>query len=135
MRVAEKKPKRQVKARESVREQSARKANSPNKPRKVTRVVKTAGKPLGAAKRVSKKEYHPLNMPDTKVGRFLNRRVRFFPRYFTDAWTELKLVTWPSRRETARMTTAVVIFAVAFGGIVYGLDYGLDKLFRQLLLG
>lgn len=47
---------------------------------------------------------------------------------------ELKLVTWPGRREGLRLTSAVIVFSVIFSVILAGVDYGLDKVFKQLLL-
>ncbi len=36
-------------------------------------------------------------------------------RFITDAISELRKVTWPSREETKRLTTMVVIISVAMG--------------------
>lgn len=63
-----------------------------------------------------------------KVGRFL------VPKYFRDSWVELKQVSWPDRLQTLRLTGAVIAFAVVFGIAIAIVDYGLDKLFRQLLI-
>jgi preprotein translocase SecE subunit len=43
-------------------------------------------------------------------------------------------VTWPTWRESRRLTGAVILFSVIFGGLIAIVDYGLDKLFKQLLL-
>lgn len=56
------------------------------------------------------------------------------PPYIRNAWRELRLVTWPNARQTRRLTFAVVVFSLIFGGIVAIVDYGLDKLFRALIL-
>jgi preprotein translocase subunit SecE len=64
--------------------------------------------------------------------RFIGRIVGF--RYIRGSWQELKLVTWPSKRDGRRLTTAVIIFSVVFGALIAVVDYGLDKLFKQLLL-
>jgi preprotein translocase SecE subunit len=70
---------------------------------------------------------------------FRLRAVRFIGRilglgYFRRSWQELKHVTWPTRREGRRLTTAVIIFSIVFGALIAVVDYGLDKLFRQVLL-
>jgi len=70
---------------------------------------------------------------------FRLRPVRFIGRvlglsYLRSSWQELKHVTWPTKREGRRLTTAVIIFSVIFGALIAIVDYGLDKLFRQLLL-
>lgn len=56
------------------------------------------------------------------------------PRYFINAWREVRQVVWPSRRETWRLTLAVFIFALVFGAMVAGVDKGLDELFKKLVL-
>ena len=67
-----------------------------------------------------------------RVVRFIGRLLGF--SYLRSSWQELKLVTWPTRREGRRLTTAVIIFSVIFGALIAIVDYGLDKLFKQLLL-
>ena len=57
-----------------------------------------------------------------------------FPPYFRNSWKELRLVDWPDRTQTRRLTFAVVLFSLLFGTIIAGVDYGLDKLFRALIL-
>lgn len=47
---------------------------------------------------------------------------------------ELKLVTWPDWKLSWRLTWAVLVFSVFFGVIVAVVDFGLDKLFKQLIL-
>jgi len=46
----------------------------------------------------------------------------------------LRQVTWPNRKESRQLTLAVILFAVIFGAMVTVLDYGLDKVFKQVLL-
>ena len=50
--------------------------------------------------------------------------------YFTDSWSELKKVKWPSRKELISYTL-VVLFTVAFVTIYfYVLDLGISELLR-----
>ncbi len=56
------------------------------------------------------------------------------PPFMRNSWRELRQVTWPKPRESVRLTSAVLIFAVIFGVTVAIVDYGLDKLFKQVLL-
>lgn len=70
---------------------------------------------------------------------FRLRAVRFIGRilgfsFFRGSWQELTKVTWPTRREGRRLTTAVIIFSVVFGTLIALVDYGLDKLFKQFIL-
>lgn len=80
------------------------------------------------------KEYHPFKLPDNRAGRLLQKRGRLIPSYFKEAWQEISKVSWPNRRETTRLTIAVFIFAVIFTTIVAILDFGLDKLFREIII-
>lgn len=120
-------------ASETVRERAESKASSPAKPRRIRRTVKTVGRPLRAARRVGAKEIY-LPMPDNRFGRFLNKRRYFIPRYFRESWQELRLVSWPNRRETTKLTLAVFTFAIIFGFLVSITDYGLDQIFKRVLL-
>ena len=72
-----------------------------------------------------------------KLGRFKVVRVIgqiVWPKYFRNSWKELRLVTWPNRRETWQLTLAVIIFSVIFGVIIAVVDFGLDKAFKQLII-
>lgn len=66
------------------------------------------------------------------VGRILAKIL--FVSYIRSSWQELKKVTWPSFRQGWRLTFAVLIFALFFGIIVAIVDYGLDKIFRKVIL-
>lgn len=93
-----------------------------SKKRSLKAPVRRLGKPLkkvGTAARQGK---------TGKVGRFI------IPKYFRNSWQELRQVSWPDRRQTVRLTFAVMAFATVFGIAIAIVDYGLDKLFRELLL-
>ena len=132
--MAESKPKkRRLRPAETVRERTEKATKAPAKPRRLTRATKTAAKPIKAASNFGRREYY-LPMPENKVGRFLNKRRHIVPSYFRNSWRELRMVTWPSRRETWKLTFAVFMFAIIFGVVISITDYGLDKLFRKVLL-
>lgn len=82
----------------------------------------------------------PLKQIGHALGWFFHLRIiRFFGiilgfRFIRNSWRELKEVTWPGRREGLRLTSAVIVFSVVFSIILASVDYGLDKLFKQLLL-
>lgn len=90
------------------------------------------------AKRPLKKIRLPQNKvtaPIRKAGRGSRRVLGWLvPRYFINSWREVKQVTWPSRRETWRLTGAVFVFAIVFGVMIAAVDKGLDVLFRNLVL-
>ncbi len=124
--------KRVIKKPETVRERAA-KAETNRKPRRIKRASKTAVRPFKAMARTARKEVY-LPLPNTKAGRFLNKRRHVFPRYFGLAFKELKQVRWPGRRETTKLTFAVFLFAIFFALIISLTDYGLDKVFKKLIL-
>lgn len=64
-----------------------------------------------------------------------SRRFHIFPKILRNAWAEIRQVTWPGRKETFRLTIAVLIFSIIFGAFVAALDYGLGKLFKEVILG
>lgn len=104
---------------------------------KPKRVRSSAGKVASGFSRLrqkGRKEYH-LPLPDNKFGRILSKKVRFIPRFISNSWSEIRLVTWPNLPQTMRLTMAVFIFAVVFATIVGVLDYGLNKLFREVIIG
>jgi preprotein translocase SecE subunit len=119
---------------ETLRERTAR-ANKETEP-KARRIRKTAsavGKPLRAAHRVGKKTYY-LPMPNNKFGRIMNKHIRLFPRFFIDAWRELRQVQWPTGKQTMRLSWAVFIFSLVFGALIAVVDFGLDKLFKYVFI-
>lgn len=125
--------KRTLKKTETVRQRSERAEAAEPKGRHLKRTAGVVGKPFKAAHRVGKKEYY-LPLPDNRVGRFLNKRRRFIPSYFREAWQELRQVTWPDRRATVRMTYAVFIFSAVLILLTTVVDFGLDKVFRKVFL-
>jgi preprotein translocase SecE subunit len=77
----------------------------------------------------------PFLSPLAPIGKLLMKVLGWLvPRYFVNSWRELRLVTWPNRRETWRLTGAVFVFAVVFGALVWVVDLGLDQLFKRFVL-
>jgi len=54
--------------------------------------------------------------------------------YFEGAWRELKQVRWPNRSATWSLTLAVIVFSLFFAGLILGLDYVFNELFRKVFL-
>lgn len=127
------KTKRRIRPAETVRERAEKSSTAVKKPRRVRRTASVIAKPIISAHRFGQKEYY-LPMPSNKFGRFINKRRYVIPRYFREAWQELKGVKWPNRKETTQLTFAVFIFAIIFGILVAVTDYGLDKVFKKILL-
>ncbi len=60
------------------------------------------------------------------------KRSRF--AFFGDVISELRKVTWPSRRDTVRLTIMVIIVCFIVGIFLGALDYGFSELVSRLLL-
>ncbi len=67
-----------------------------------------------------------------RVMRFLGKILGI--KYLIDSFAELKMVAWPSVKQSRQLTFAVIIFSVVFGGVIAGMDFGLNKLFKEVLL-
>jgi preprotein translocase subunit SecE len=132
--MADKKKKRVLRKPETVRQRADKAASEkPQKKRRIRNAAHKVSKPFRWASSIGSKEWY-LPLPDNKAGRFMNKRRRLTPAFFVSAWKELRQVTWPTRKETWKLTFAVFIFAIFFGVLLAITDYGLDKLFRRLLL-
>lgn len=120
---------RRVRKIETVREKVEKSNAAAEKgevPSKVRKTLKATGRPFRALGRGLRRieRFRPLHI----LGLVL------VPRYFRNSWHELRLVTWPTKRESRRLTFAVMCFAVIFGVIIAIVDYGLDKVFKRILL-
>lgn len=121
-----KKTKRQVKNPETFRERAIKAGEAGDKPGR-TAGLKTAGGKLTAPVAAPFKQAARLK-PVQAVGKVL------LPAYLRNSWRELKLVTWPTWKQSRQLTFAVLVFAVIFGALIAVVDYGLDKVFRNILL-
>ncbi len=127
------KAKRLVKNPETFRERALKATDQSDKPRRFRRVKSAGGKLVKPVRRpvgkiVRFKPLLPLVFVLRMVGKIL------LPVYIRNSWRELRQVTWPNWRESRRLTYAVLVFSVAFGLAIAIVDYGLDKLFRNILL-
>jgi preprotein translocase SecE subunit len=107
------------------------KADSEKKPGKVRSLFSK----IGTGLKKTRLTRNPITKFIARIGRFILKVLRWItPNYFIESWRELKLVTWPSRKETWRLTLAVFIFAIIFGALVAGVDKILDILFKKVIL-
>ena len=118
-------------------EKSALKSNKPSRKSKISAVISKPFKLIWDGLKIIFGPFKFLAKPfKTRPFKFLWRifSTIFFLRYIRDSWRELRQVTWPKRKITFQLTLAVFIFAIFFGAIISVVDYGLDKLFKELLL-
>ena len=118
--------KRLIKKVETMREKTEKASADDRKPRRLQKTSRRVSAPFRSVGRGFK-----------KLGKFKFFRIIgyiFVPPYFRNSWKELRQVTWPKGKESLRLTSAVIIFAVVFGALVALVDYGLDKVFREVLL-
>jgi preprotein translocase SecE subunit len=121
--------KRRVKDPETFRERAAKAAETPEP----TRTARLKGSSSGRVRSITRPIGHPLRVvTGTKPARLIGKVL--LPSYLRNSWRELKLVAWPNWLESRRLTYAVLIFAVIFGAAIALVDYGLDKLFKDILL-
>lgn len=149
----DKKPKRRLKATPTFREHSAQQDAKLQKPKKgflrrffesklfapvrgLGRGIRRAAVALGKS-RLGKGVAAIYNSRVFTPVRFIVKILSkvLFLNYFYNAFQELKLVTWPSTRVTWRLTGAVLAFGIIFGLMIAGLDFVLEKAFREVLLG
>ena len=99
---------------------------------------------MGGSKKLTPKLDIPLKQ-SAKSATVLNPAIIFLspvlkalskliPPYFKNSWRELRQVTWPSRSETWKLTSAVFVFAIVFGAAILVVDKGLDEIFKKVVL-
>lgn len=130
---AKKKP-RIRKSPETVRERADKQSAKNSAPTKTSKLKGKIYRPLSTLRRVGAKEYHPIPVPDNKAGRILKKRVRIVPKFIREAWAELKLVTWSTKKEAARLTGAVIVFALFFSIFIQLLDFAFNKLVKEIFI-
>lgn len=123
----ETKPKqRTVKKVETVREKAVKAQEDSKQPRRLHTTKRRAAAPF----RVIGKAFKKLG--SYKVFRVIGLII--VPPYFRNSWRELRQVTWPTLKVSTRLTFAVIVFATVFGVLIAVVDYGLDKVFKEVLL-
>lgn len=103
---------------------------------KTSRVRKAAGSAKSGSKRIGgalTREYHVVTPKKEDPGFFMKSR-SLTPRYFRNAWLELKQVQWPGFKTTWKLVFAVFVFAFIIGGFIAVLDHLLEQAFREVIL-
>ncbi len=116
----------------SLRQRNLKAAEAKEKPKRIRKAASNAIKPVGKLREALKTEYHIV--PQKKKPGFFTKSRRATPRYFSDSFAELKNVTWPKRRETWKLVFAVFVFAIMIGLFISILDFGLEAIFKKIIL-
>jgi preprotein translocase SecE subunit len=125
------KPVTAKKPKASMRAQAAKSRADADKPKRVRQAAGAAKKPVSAFGKALTTEYHVLSRGNNG---FFTKSRTLTPGYLRKSWQELKQVSWPGRKETWRLVFAVFVFALALGAMIAVLDYGLEKLLREVIL-
>lgn len=120
------------KPKSSMRDSSAKSRAKAEKPKRVRKAAGAVKRPVSSVGAALTREYHIIK--PKKEDKFLTKSRKFTPSYFRSAWAEMKFVTWPGRKETWRLVFAVFVFALVLGTLIAVLDYGLEKLLREVIL-
>jgi preprotein translocase SecE subunit len=123
-----KKAKRTVKNPETFRERAQKATDQADKPKRRQLKPASAKEAEPGKKTSNDKALRAATFAPRLVGKIL------LPPYIRKSWAELRQVTWPSWRESRRLTYAVLVFSIAFGAAIALVDFGLDKVFREILL-
>jgi preprotein translocase SecE subunit len=114
----------------SMRDSAAKSRAKADKPKRVRKAASASKKSVSKLGNALTKEFHVIE----PKGGFFSKSRKITPGYFRSAWAELRQVTWPGRKETWRLVFAVFIFAIIMGTLIAVLDYGLEKLLREVIL-
>src|SRR5438105_3119046 len=115
--------KRLVKNPETFRERALKATGTTDSPKRLSRVSAGVARPLTAFFRPIGSFLKKLfSVQPFKTVALLGRwgGLIIWPVYIRNSWKELRLVAWPSWRQSRQLTFAVLAFAVVFGSAVAG---------------
>lgn len=129
--------KRRLKNPETFREKSLKASVESAKPGLISKFLVILGRVIKPTINLVSRTFQSLNKVQPfkfifKLFHYLGLAIA--PPYLRSSFVELKQVSWPNRLVSRQLTTAVLIFAIVFGTVVAIVDYGLDKIFRNILL-
>jgi hypothetical protein len=95
----------------TLREQAELARTKADAEKKPGRLRKARSK-IGAGLKKTRVTRNPITKLIARLGRLILKVLRWIvPNYFINSWREVRLVTWPTRKETWRLTMAVFILA------------------------
>lgn len=134
--MAEDKPvskKRRVRNPETFRERAIKASEAADKPTRQRPVRQALGK---HSSKLSATWSKLFRVQPFKTLAWIAKKIGYIlvPSYFRNSASELRKVVWPNWKQSRQLTFAVLAFAVVFGAVVASVDYGLDKVFKLILL-
>ncbi len=86
-----------------------------------------------AKKRFTGKRKERQVKAQQKIAKSKNKKKRRSPaRFFKDIWNELKKVSWPTGKDLASSTLAVIVFILLFAAVIGLFDFGMHSLFSLI---
>ena len=111
--------------------------NAKSKPEKEVskelKISKYAAKVAGVKTEKKAKKTAPKFVRILKPFRFITIPFVALGKYLVASWKELKLVRWPTSKETWKMTSAVIAFSVGFATLILLLDGLFNWIFKTLI--
>lgn len=96
--------------------------------KEVRPVLKKDALKIDASKKVVVKKEKAKPAPNKKSRKFdLKKTAAAVGHFFRDVVSELKKVTWASRKEFISYSVAVVVFVTVFGAIIFVMDTVLGR--------
>ena len=125
------KPKRRLKPAQTVRERTQ---NSNETKPKVRKFNKTRSRIRAPFKLINHRlRKFKVYLKIITVSKFIGRII--IPVFLRNAWKELMMVVWPTRKIGRKLTMAVLVSAIILGAFIASVDYGLGHLFKLIILG
>ena len=53
--------------------------------------------------------------------------------YLKEVKSEVKRITWPSKKTIKSNTQVVIVFSAAFGAIIFAMDYSISQFIKFLI--
>lgn len=97
---------------------------------RITRIIAGGGKKITKITSVSKED-KPARIPKRRGDR--RNPLGAIGRYLKGSWVELRAVRWPDRKNTWKMTGALIAFTFGFSVLILIIDAGFQYIFNVLL--
>ena len=131
----EAKKKRVRKPKQTIRERNVKAKENEGKEKRVRKAANATASTSKKVGRALTTEYHLTERKENNDDHgFFSKSRSLTPRYFRASGQEIRKVPWPGFKTTWKLVFAVFVFAAIIGGFIAALDWGLEKLFREVIL-